>query len=229
MLIGHGLLAEAFSKYKNNREVIIFASGVSNSREEKQKEFDREKQLLQKTILENRLKYFIYFSTCSIEDPSQKDSFYVQHKINMEEIVKTLCLDYNIFRLPQVVGIGKSPTIINFFVDSILENNFFKVYGRATRNLISVEDVYNIADNFIVNKMATNKIINIATPFNTPVHKIVLILEKLLNKRAKYEVLDLGVEQTIDISYIVSSLKIKFDENYVEDILKKYLIKRGLM
>ena len=126
---------------------------------------------------------------------------------------------------------GRVPTVkgYRFFVDSILENNFFKVYGRATRNLISVEDVYNIADNFIVNKMATNKIINIATPFNTPVHKIVLILEKLLNKRAKYEVLDLGVEQTIDISYIVSSLKIKFDENYVEDILKKYLIKRGLM
>ena len=53
MIIGNGLLAKAFIEYKNNDEIVIFASGVSNSLEEKQSEFKRETDLLKLAILKS--------------------------------------------------------------------------------------------------------------------------------------------------------------------------------
>lgn len=227
MIIGKGLLAKAFEYYINDNSIVIFASGVSNSKETNSKEFDREKRLLEETITLNKSKLFVYFSTCSIEDISQKSSLYIQHKKDMEDIVKNKCLQYYIFRLPQVVGIGKSPTIINFFVDSIYNNKSLTIYKRATRNLISVKDVFKISKIIIENNYYQNCIINIATPFNIPVIKIVNILEKLLNRQVNCEFIDLGVEQEINISDL-ESLGIKFDDDYVENILEKYINEKGL-
>ena len=227
MIIGKGLLAQAFDYYINDDSILIFASGVSNSREASFKEFDRERKLLEEAIISNNSKLFVYFSTCSIEDVSQKKSLYIQHKKNMEDIVKDKCIQYYIFRLPQVVEIGKSPTIINFFVDSIYNNKSLTIYEKATRNLISVKDVFKISKIIIENNYYLNSIVNIATPFNIPVIKIVNILEKLLNRQVNCEIIDLGVEQAINISDL-ESLGIKFDDNYIEKILKSYLIERDI-
>ena len=40
MVIGNGLIAGQFNKYRDNDNVIIFASGVSNSKETNSKLFD---------------------------------------------------------------------------------------------------------------------------------------------------------------------------------------------
>ena len=68
MIIGNGLLAQAFSEYNNNDEILIFASGVSNSLEEKESEFDREAKLLKSVITNYPDKTMVYFSTCSVYD-----------------------------------------------------------------------------------------------------------------------------------------------------------------
>lgn len=227
MIIGNGLLAQAFEYYLDADSILVFASGVSNSKETNFKEFDREKKLLEEAVISNNSKLFVYFSTCSIEDVSQKNSLYIQHKKNMEDIVKDKCFQYYIFRLPQVVGIGKSPTLINFFVDSIYNNKSLTIYEKATRNLISVKDVFKISKIIIENNYYLNSIVNIATPFNIPVIKIVNILEKLLNRQVNCEIIDLGVEQAINISDL-ESIGIKFDDNYVEEILKSYLFERDI-
>ena len=39
MVIGNGMIANAFKQYENDDEVIIFASGVSNSKENNDSEF----------------------------------------------------------------------------------------------------------------------------------------------------------------------------------------------
>ena len=46
MVVGTGLLAKAFLEYENDDNIIVFASGVSNSKEISREEFDREKLLL---------------------------------------------------------------------------------------------------------------------------------------------------------------------------------------
>ena len=63
MIIGNGLIANSFLDSDLNN-IIIFASGVSNSKEENLLEFDREKKLLLRIIYENFNKKIVYFSTC---------------------------------------------------------------------------------------------------------------------------------------------------------------------
>ena len=55
-----------FIKYADNKDVLIFASGVSNSLETSPVEFGREQFLLEKILAEHSQKKIIYFSTCSM-------------------------------------------------------------------------------------------------------------------------------------------------------------------
>lgn len=226
MVIGNGLLANAFKSYEEDCNIIIFASGVSNSRETRISEFEREQTALMEAITHNPTRLLIYFSTCSIEDQSQSDSLYVKHKLSMESLVQTLCQKYYIFRLPQVVGISASPTIINFFVDSIINNKAINIHKNATRNLIYVDDVFKIANIIIKKECYLNEIVNIATPYNLKIFEILHILEVLLNKKANYKIVVCGEIQDINIKHL-NELKIQFQENYVENILEKYIKEKG--
>lgn len=54
MVIGNGSIASIFFReFHNNHEVVIFASGVSDSTEKNEKNFEREKKLLCQTIENN--------------------------------------------------------------------------------------------------------------------------------------------------------------------------------
>ncbi|MFN5841955.1 MAG: hypothetical protein ACK45G_01855, partial [Bacteroidota bacterium] len=68
MIVGSGLLANAFSSFRSVDDMVIFASGVSNSTSTDRNQYDREVELLRKYI--NRQAKLIYFSTVSVFDPS---------------------------------------------------------------------------------------------------------------------------------------------------------------
>ena len=96
------MIARAFAPvYSDNQDVVIFASGVSNSSETRQEAFEREKALLSHWARGGHR--LVYFSTCSVADPSQIRKPYVRHKLEMESIVEGTG-SYVIFRLPQIVG-----------------------------------------------------------------------------------------------------------------------------
>jgi nucleoside-diphosphate-sugar epimerase len=124
MIVGNGLIAKAFyDNYANRDDVLIFASGVSNSSNIDPKEFIREKTLLKSFLTER--KKIVYFSTCSIEDPSLENSPYILHKLEMEELVKGVN-DYLIFRLPQLAGKTDNPnTLLNFLYRKIKKSGIF--------------------------------------------------------------------------------------------------------
>ena len=63
MVVGSGMIAKAFHHYINNDDVVIFASGVSNSKEDDDLSFEKEKNLLLSTRFNNVNKKFIYFKT----------------------------------------------------------------------------------------------------------------------------------------------------------------------
>ena len=142
MIIGKGLIAQAFNKFINKEDIIIFASGVSNSKEILRDEFDREEKLLTfylEKYAEN--KHFIYFSTCSIYDTYFERSEYTMHKINMERIIIEKALSYNIFRLPQVLGKNNKNQLIGFFYESIKMEKSFQLFD-IERNIIDIQDVF---------------------------------------------------------------------------------------
>lgn len=221
MIVGRGMLAKAFSKYNSISNIIVFASGVSNSKETKDNNFDRENNLLNDTISQNKDKLLIYFSTCSIEDKSQQNSPYIIHKKSMEKQIQAKCKKYYIFRLPQVVGKTNSPTLVNFLIDTIDSDSFFYIQKHATRNLIDADDVFIICDNLIDKQKYINKITNVASPFNIKVTEIVYLIEKLLNKKAKFKLTEQGSEQKINIDKIKFISRDIFDEKYLKNILLK--------
>ena len=90
MIVGSGLIAKTFAAHAGARERICFhAAGVSNSSCRDPREFERDRVRL-RTSVENigAGALFVYFSTCSVEDPAARDNPYTRHKREMEEFVR---------------------------------------------------------------------------------------------------------------------------------------------
>jgi hypothetical protein len=198
MIIGNGLLASICSKV-NNEDCIIFASGVSNSKEQNDEEFNRELSLLIKYIYTD--KKLIYFSTCSIEDYSLTDTKYIKHKLKIEELIKNACNKYVIFRLPIVIGKCNNPnTFFNFFKYKILNNEPFEVLRDSHRYIITSDSLSTYIDKII--PLVRNKVINIVDDKNFNIIDIISHMELLLKNKAIYTVIDGGTNYKINNSYI---------------------------
>ena len=103
MIIGNGQLATIFKKTTLDN-IVVFASGVSNSNCQDIKQFEREKDLLVKTLTNNKNKKFVYFSSCALSAEEYPKNDYYKHKQNMENIIKRYSDNYYIFRAPQLFG-----------------------------------------------------------------------------------------------------------------------------
>ena len=226
MIIGRGMLANAFKAYQDNDEVIIFASGVSNSQEKEMKEFDRELKLIQSTLSQNPDKLFVYFSTCSMYDPLSSETPYVKHKLNMERYIEKHAKNYLILRISQILGRSKNQTLVNFLLDSIMTGEAFEVWKNSNRNLISLEDVLQISNSLIENKKYHNNLYHVANSAFITVPELVNIFEEILHKKANCIYLDKGSayrEIPLDISNITSELGIMFNNTYYYEHVKKFM------
>lgn len=103
MIIGKGNIA---SVLHDRDDLIYFASGVSNSAETSESEFEREIGLL---LIQDFQKHLVYFSSLSVY---RDGSLYNKHKLNMERIVKQYFKTYTIVRI-EVIAWGKNPTTIH--------------------------------------------------------------------------------------------------------------------
>ena len=73
---------------------------------------------------------FIYISTCSIYDPSRKNTAYVKHKLNMENVVKKNFNKFVIVRFPEVVGFNTNKNnLINLVSVGYIAFNMHLIYG----------------------------------------------------------------------------------------------------
>ena len=224
MIIGNGLIANLF-KNDDRENVVFFASGVSNSLETEKSAFLREENLLRKTLEENPEKIFIYFSTCSLYDSSKNGSFYVNHKLRMEQIVEELSRNFLILRVSNAVGKGGNPNLLmNYLINAFHQEKEITVHTLATRNLIDADDVKNITLKFI-NENSFNKIINVAYLENFSTIQILEILEKHFNKIAKTSLVKSGQSYLISIpeaeAYFAEN-KLTEKKEYLLRIIKRY-------
>lgn len=226
MVVGDGMIATRFNKYKEDDRFVIFASGVSNSTLNNPDSFEREINLLQQTIKSYPNAQLVYFSTCSIYDPAMKQSAYVLHKLKVEKIIQETHNNYLVFRVSNPIGktVNRN-TILNYFVHHVKKLEPFTVWKYATRNLIDLDDMFAICDLILQEQILKNDIINVANPVNYSVLSIVHTIEHHFHLNAKYDVIDRGSSPLIDttaIEKILSSLQIEFDDNYLALLLKKY-------
>ena len=205
---------------------MIFASGVSNSKSTVQADYDREFELLRRITSENEHKEFVYFSTCSIDDPSESKSAYILHKERVEESIQANLKKYLIFRVSNLVGKSDNPhTILNYITNNIRNQVHFNLWVNATRNLIDVDDFFKIVNHILRNNLFSNRVVNIANPQNYQVQQIVAETEQYYNTKGNYDLIPKGCNFNINISDIApyfDELQLDFGQDYLKKLLAKY-------
>jgi hypothetical protein len=224
MVIGNGSIANVFNDFKNE-EYIIFASGVSNSKEKDNKNFEREEILLKKTIQNFPNRIIVYFSTVSIYT---KKSQYVLHKLKMENILKK-SQNFLIIRVPQLISeSGNKNNLINFFIDKIKNNEIIYIEKNSERSILDVEDLKKITLFLIQNKIK-NQCLNFSGFQFLKVTEILKIIEELLNLNSNTILLNKESKIYKHSSWIFNKFSINLDINYyTKNIIKKYINKKLL-
>lgn len=106
MIIGNGDIASVLT---DKEGFTFFASGVSNSKEDRESEYQREVQLL---LNQDRATHLVYFSSLSI---FYTDTRYTRHKLSQESLVKYAFPNYTIIRLGNITWGVNPNTLINHF------------------------------------------------------------------------------------------------------------------
>lgn len=226
MVIGNGTVANSFTHYANNSKVLIFASGVSNSKSNNESDFRREETLIKESIKEYQDYRFVYFSTFNIYDNSEKDSPYCLHKLKMEKIITDNVYNYHIFRLGHVAAsASKKHTVLSFLVDAITSGEKFNVWQNAARNIIDIDDISKICTYIIDNEMYTNNTLDICNTSNIKIPNLVGLIEDISGIKGIYTNLDCGEEPVLrdnPLEPIFEDLNIHFDAGYVRRVITKY-------
>lgn len=125
----------------NDREgCLFFVSGVSNSLCEDPHEFQREIDLL---LSQPKDLCLIYFSTIS---QYYYESPYVNHKIQMEGIIRANFEHFNIIRIGNI-DFGTNPNTFLNFMRRRKEQNLTLTIRDEYRYMISKEQILLITDN----------------------------------------------------------------------------------
>lgn len=229
MVIGNGMMAKAFDEFVNDDSIIVFASGVSNSKETDLTAYQKEFSML--FNLKGTSATLIYFSSCSIFDSSLESSLYIDHKKMMENYIESNFKSYWIFRLPNVIGSSNnSNTMVNFFYNALLNDHFFQIYKNAFRYFIDVDDVKIVVSKVIKESNLNSGCYNLLFPFPYNVLQLVNLLETYLSKKGNYVINEKhGALYNINISEQLLPY-VKFDvnepENYVKEIIAKYYTRK---
>lgn len=224
MIIGNGLIAKSLSKYKDNDNVLIFASGVSDSKETRQEEFNREIKLIEECITNHKDKIFVYFGSTSSLLKNKNN--YSIHKTNIENKIKNNFKKYIILRLPQVFGNGgNNNNLINFLKKNIIENKEILIYKNCYRSIIDVDDVALITD-ILIKNYKSKKILNISNIELSKVDSIINYLECILGKKSIIKYINykslIYKKNSKLIEKIIEENNIR-KENYLLGVLKKYV------
>jgi nucleoside-diphosphate-sugar epimerase len=224
MIVGEGLIATGFESSKEDySNYIIFASGVSNSKETSDIEYNREKNLILKTIEEKKDLKIIYFSSILVDITKNK---YFENKLDIENIIKHNSNNYIIFRIPQIVGKNGNPkNLINHIKNSILNEDEIVINSNVERSLLDIDDLVSIVDYC---KDKTNcETLKISGVEKIKVFTLCELIGNLLNKKPILKIVD-NIEYdnwNVRNSNLISDAIIKINSiNYTYNVLKKYII-----
>lgn len=123
-IVGNGSIARALQGLDLG-DKLFFASGVPDSGEVRESEYQREIVLL---LSQDHKRHLVYFSSLSI---FYKDSRYAQHKKQMETLIKVRFPRYTIMRLGNPVWSTNPVHLIPFLTQKL-----------ARGEEIQVQDVY---------------------------------------------------------------------------------------
>ncbi|RZJ50737.1 MAG: hypothetical protein EOO19_02495 [Chryseobacterium sp.] len=222
MIVGNGLIANSL-KPIDSEKILFFASGVSNSSETRDSEFEREFSLLKNAVDHHQECQLVYFSTLSVNDQTKQNSLYVLHKLKIENFIKNNCKKYTILRIGNVVGKGGNPnTLFNFLTEQISDKKKFNLHTKARRLLIDIDDIAGYLK-FYQNPIQ-NTIINFSFPYYYSLKEIISEIEINMSTEADYEEVAEGDFYEIDFDDSIQNYFLSISpENYLKRLTKKYI------
>ena len=131
-IIGNGDIASVLKNI--DKDFLFFASGVSNSKETRESEYKREKDLLLEQDIDKRI---VYFSSIGVLDGKSR---YYDHKREMEMLVKMCFPKYCIVRLGNISWGNNPNTLINYFKNRVEAGKHFEI--QDTYRYIIDEDEF---------------------------------------------------------------------------------------
>ena len=219
------MLATAFSSFGEDERVLVFASGVSNSLETRASAFAREESLLRETRRRHPDMVLVYLGTCSVDDPDRGGTPYVQHKLAMEALLERSASPWIVLRLPLAIGSARQAhTLAPYLYERIVRQERFKVWEKATRYPIDVEDAVRIAARLIATPELLGRRINVALrAFH--VLDFVRVMESIIGHPATYDLVPKGSHYPIscpEVRALEKALGLDYSEQYIERVLRKY-------
>jgi len=218
------MIARSFLQSRLDPDVLIFASGVSNSGEVRGSEFSREEALLRSVVEENPGSEIVYFSSTSVL--FAQCNAYSQHKKNMEDLLASSAERFYIFRLPQVVGMVLNNTLVSYLARSCMERHCLDVYTDAVRNLIDIEDVVRIVGVLVNQRLGIGSAQTLASGCNVRVPDLVSEVRRLVSVPCGFNFVPKGDDQTVSIDFLREHLDDGdpiLQSSYWNDVLRKYV------
>ena len=185
MIVGSGLIARVFKNLKIPDDIIIHASGVSDSSCVSDIEFFREKTLVENS-LRNKKKLF-YFSSQSCSNEGLNTP-YVIHKRKIEKTILTYSPENVVIRIPQIASrTGNSNNLIHAFYNMLVSGQVITCYNGVQRNLI--KDIHlEIVFNHIIQNSLSGLLSFSAPHCYTPL-EILNSMENISNLKAKVKII----------------------------------------
>lgn len=217
MIVGNGLIADAI-KECDQRDVLFIAAGVSNSVNPTEPDFLREENLVRE-LLSKKFERYVYFSTVSTEDESMADKPYIQHKLKMEGLIKSLTKNYLILRLPNMLSIEGNPnTLIPNFFNCLQEGREVRIQKNAHRYLLSKLQLREMLLQ-LLKANVVGKVVNGVRKTPISVEEIYLAMASAMNAKSKYTLVEGGANYLVQQNFAFE----KLPNVEIETIIKKQL------
>ena len=224
IIYGRGLLAQAFLGHELPPKTLLLAAGVSNSKLTDQSECEREFAFVEEALAAHPSHLAVYFSSCSVFDPSLASSPYVMHKKKIEKRIAAHSR-FLILRLSQVLGSRTNPnTLSNFLFDKILRGEPFELWTQATRFVLDISDVVRFLLALLEDQSNHNQSWNL-TGQVVPLLDLVHALEGLAGKKAIFDSKQKGIPFEVDTQaseVVQKRINLDFGGDYFQRVLEKY-------
>ena len=226
LVIGAGSIADRFCDFSNQEQFVIFAGTIEDSQINDVELINKEEEQIKDALMSFPDAVFVYFSSCSVNDPTLISTRYVQHKMEMESLVRNSRKSFYIFRLPSVVnGSSKENDLVSYFVRSIANQLPFELWSNTTRNIIDIDDVHEIVVYILKNSLFMNSVTEIVSPLEASLRDLVFEIEDVIGKKAIVSEVLKGATYRLDhskIAEVVERLGMTFDQGYVHRTVEKH-------
>ena len=142
---------------------------------------------------------------------------YGASKVAGEAIISSIGINYNIFRLSNVIGVGDKNRVVPLFINKAIKNEEITIYDE--NKIIDFVDVNDVIKAFIKAMEIKNEIYNVGSGVSVRLGDLALMIKELTNSKSKITIKN-GEEKEVS-KYTADINKIKNELNWTPKIKLK--------